>query len=90
MAVLQVRVAPRSSRSKVCGRYGEGIKVSLNAPPVDGRANKELAVVLAGWLGVAKSNVSLLSGERGREKRVEIQGVSPGALKEAMQSLPDA
>ena len=50
MAVLQVRVAPRSSRSKVCGRYGEGIKVSLNAPPVDGRANKELAVVLAGWL----------------------------------------
>ena len=44
---LSVRVQPRASRDEVAGRYGEGIKIRLRAPPVDGAANEELVRFIA-------------------------------------------
>lgn len=87
---LQVRVNPRSSRSRVCGRYAQGIKVSLCAPPVEGQANRELCGLVAKWLKVAKSSVMLTAGEKSRDKRLVVDGITADDLQEALSSLPDA
>jgi uncharacterized protein (TIGR00251 family) len=55
---------------------GDAVLVRLHAPPVDGAANAELIDVLADALGVPRRAVSILSGERSRQKRVRVEGLS--------------
>lgn len=80
--VFAVRVQPRASRDEIVGEWpgasGEAsaLKVRLTAPPVDDRANAALCRLLAEALGVAASAVRIVSGERGRMKRVEVRGVT--------------
>ena len=54
---------------------GEAWLVRLQAPPVEGAANEELINVLAKVLGVPKRDVTIVSGERSREKRVRVAGL---------------
>ena len=73
--VLSVRVTPRASRAGLAGTRDDVILVRLTAPPVEGAANAELIELLADLLDVPKRNVTILAGERGRLKRVRIDGV---------------
>jgi len=67
--VLSLRVQPRSSKAGIEDVREGRLRVRLNAPPVDGAANKALIELLADAFGVPKSRVELLAGETGREKR---------------------
>ena len=69
----------------MAGLHGEALKVRLAAPPVEGKANEALVAFLAGRFAVPKRNVSIVSGEHSREKRVEIVGAigEPEALLRA-------
>ena len=78
---FSVRVQPRASRDEIAGEYQDGLKIRLNAPPVDGRANEALRKLLASRLKVPVSAVRIASGERGRTKRVEIRGVSADLIR---------
>lgn len=71
--VLTLHVQPGAKRTAVVGSYGEKLKIALATPPVDGKANRTLLAFLADTLGTTKSNVSLLSGETNREKRVAVR-----------------
>ncbi|MGB7069595.1 MAG: DUF167 domain-containing protein [Pyrinomonadaceae bacterium] len=71
-----VRVIPRSSRSEIVGEYEGALKVRVCSPPVDGAANAEIVGLLSKSLGVAKSNVEIVSGETSRAKRIRITGVT--------------
>jgi uncharacterized protein (TIGR00251 family) len=73
---FEVRAQPRASRTEVAGTHGEAIKIRLAAPPVEGAANAELIAFLARRLGVSKSAVRIVKGERGKNKLVEVAGVS--------------
>ena len=73
--LLTVRVIPRSKRSGIDGMRGDAILVRLQAPPADGAANEELIDVLAAALAVPRSAVTIVSGERSRQKRVRVSGV---------------
>ena len=70
--LLQVRVQTRSSRDSWDGMREGRFRIRITAPPVDGQANRHLQEFLADVFGVAKSQVTLLSGETGREKRWRI------------------
>jgi len=59
---IRVKAVPGSSRSRIAGPLGDRLKVQVAAPPEDGKANKAVAEVLADWLGLAKSEVELVSG----------------------------
>ncbi len=83
--VVSLRVQPRAKRNEISGVHGDALKVRITAPPVDGAANAHLIVWLAELFGVPKANVTLESGESGRNKRVRI--VNPRHLPEGM-SLP--
>ena len=74
--IVNVRVQPRASKDEVAGVMDGALKIRLRAPAVEDRANQALCAFLAELLKRPKSAVRLLSGERGRSKRVEIFGVS--------------
>ncbi len=68
--MFNIRVQPRASRNRVVGLYGDALKVTLTAPPVDNAANKACTAFLAELLGLAKSAVTIVAGHTGRSKQV--------------------
>ncbi|NLB69793.1 MAG: YggU family protein [Lentisphaerae bacterium] len=85
---IAVHVVPRASRTELCGTYGEdSLKVRLRAPPVDGKANKELARFISKTLGVASRDVQLVSGMLGRDKVVHVSGVSSDFAAAKLESV---
>jgi len=75
MARLTVKVHPRARRSALAGRIGDAWKLSLAAPPVDGKANDECVRFIAELAGVPRSRVRIVKGLTSRLKVVEIEGV---------------
>jgi len=73
--IIEVKVAPRSSKRGIVGVMDNVLKVKLTAPPVDGAANEQLVELLAERYGVKKSNIIILRGETSRRKTVKIMGV---------------
>ena len=75
---IHVRLTPKSNAARIAGveHYGEKpvLKAHVTAPPEDGKANAALAVLIAGWLGVPKSRVTVASGQKSRLKTVEVAG----------------
>jgi uncharacterized protein len=76
-----VRVQPRASRDEIVGEWQDALKIRLTAPPVDDRANEALRRLLAARLKVPLSAVRIAMGERSRTKRVEVRGVTAGAVR---------
>ena len=74
--IVAVRVIPRSPTSAITGRRGEALLVRLQAPPVDGAANDALIELLARVFARPRRNISLVAGEKSRDKRVAIDGLS--------------
>ncbi len=77
---LRVRVVPRSRRSAVAGPSGAALRVRLAAPPVEGRANRELVATLAAALGLRARDLEVVAGLRGREKVVRVAGLAPAEV----------
>jgi len=71
--IINVRVQPRSSRDEIAGVLGDRLKIRLTAPPVEGKANRALLKFLAKSCAVAPGQVTILSGDTGRNKRVRIE-----------------
>ena len=74
--VFDVRVVPRASRDGILGEHGGALKVQLTAPPVEGAANEALRRLLAKALGVSRSAVSVVRGDRSRDKSVRVEGAT--------------
>jgi uncharacterized protein (TIGR00251 family) len=74
--VFAVRVTPRASRDAIEGEYQGALRVRLTAPPVEGRANDALRRLLAAHLNVPVSAVRIVGGEKSRNKRVAVAGVT--------------
>ena len=75
MAIVNVKVVPGSSRDRVAGRYGDGIKVQVSAPPEGGKANQAVVQVIASALGLKPQHVQIIKGHEQPRKVVEIAGV---------------
>jgi len=81
---LDVRVIPRAKRTEAAGLRNGALVVRLAAPPVDSAANTALVAFLASTLGVPSRAVQLLSGERGRQKRILIAGAVVAQVESAL------
>ena len=90
MARLTVKVHPRARRSALAGRLGDAWKLSLAAPPVDGRANDECVRFLAELAGVPRSRVRIVMGLTSRLKVVEIEGVPQEDLERRLAPIGEA
>jgi len=85
MARLTVRVHPRAKRSGIAGRLGDAWKLSLAAPPVDGKANEECVRFFAELAGVPRARVRIVTGSSGRMKVVEIEGLDQAVLERLLE-----
>ena len=74
--IFAVRVQPRASKDEIAGEMAGAVKIRLQAPALEGRANDALVEFLAQLLKTPKGAVRILSGERSRIKRLEIRGVT--------------
>lgn len=74
--LLPVRAVPRASKNEIQGVHGDALKVRLQAPPVEGKANQALIRFLSDALDIPRSQFSIASGETGRNKAVLITGLS--------------
>jgi uncharacterized protein (TIGR00251 family) len=75
-AVFSVRVQPRARKDEIAGEWEGALKIRLQAPAMENRANEALIELLARVLRIPKSAVRILGGERSRTKRVEVRGVT--------------
>jgi uncharacterized protein len=84
---LSVRVIPRAAKSAVAGKRGDAILIRLSAPPVEGAANDALVEFLAKALGVPRRRVSIVSGEKSRDKRVAVEGLSDADVSGRLSAI---
>lgn len=71
---------PNAPRSEVVGWHGGALKVKVHAPALEGRANEELCGFLADYLGLPRRAVTLLRGEKSRQKVLHIAGLDAVGL----------
>ncbi len=79
---IMLRIHPGSSKKGISGLHGDALKIKLFAQPVEGAANKALIALLSKALGIKKSSIEITSGERSKDKRVFIEGVTIEELEE--------
>jgi uncharacterized protein (TIGR00251 family) len=83
---IDVRVIPRASRSAIAGARDGSLLVRLTAPPVEGAANAELVCLIAEVLEVPKRAVAVVSGERSRQKRIKVTGLTEREVAQRLQA----
>jgi len=86
---LAVRAQPGAKKTAITGMYGEGeaaqLKVAVQAPPIEGRANEALIAWLAGFFSLSRSSVVLISGETSRSKVFLLRSLSRAAAESLLK-----
>jgi uncharacterized protein (TIGR00251 family) len=85
-ATFSVRVQPRAARTAITGMMGEVVKLSLSAPPVDGRANVAVVEFFSDFFSVTRSAVQVVTGERSRNKVIRIAGRTAAELQQMLRA----
>ena len=86
---LTLHIQPGARKTEVAGVYGDALKIRLAAAPVDGKANAALIAFVAERLGLAKSAVSLKSGQTSRRKVLEVIG-APADIEQRLLLISTA
>ena len=84
---FSIKVQPRAKKNAITGSVGDALKVSLTAPPVDGKANQAVIEFLAEIFKIPRSSITIASGETSRLKVIRISGVDKATME---QRLKDA
>ena len=87
MVTLAVKVVPGASRTRIAGRYGDGIKVQVAAAPERGKANEAVVALLAEALGVREAEIQIISGQTQARKTVRISSLDEAQLHARLGEL---
>ncbi len=82
--ILTLHIQPGAKRTEVVGLHGDALKIRLAAPPVDGKANEALIAFIAEAVGITRAEVSLVSGQSSRRKRVAIMHANAAGVQEKL------
>jgi len=84
--VFTIKVQPRAKKNAITGELGEALKLSLTAPPIEGRANEACIEFFANLLKVPRSSVTIASGQTGRRKVIRVAGLTAEELRKRLSS----
>lgn len=84
--ILNVRVIPRASKDMIQGVMGDALKVRIQTPPIEGKANAHLVKFLSKQWKIPRGSIEILSGETGRNKRLRISD-PPDELRRTLRSF---
>jgi uncharacterized protein (TIGR00251 family) len=79
-----VKVHPRARRNSITGELGGAVKLSITAPPIDGRANQSCIEFFAKLLKVPRSSVTIASGKSSRNKVVRVAGLTAEQVRQRL------
>jgi hypothetical protein len=82
-----VRVHPRGKKDALTGTHGDALKLSLTAPPVEGRANQAVIEFFAKLLRLPRSSITIAAGQTSRNKVVRITGVTADTLRRTLEQV---
>ncbi len=85
--VIKVKIVPGSSKNKIVGVYNDALKITITAPPVEGKANKKCITYLAKYFDVAKSKVEIISGKSCKNKLIKIYDISQEIFLEKIKKI---
>jgi uncharacterized protein (TIGR00251 family) len=85
-ATFAVKVHPRAEKNAITGEVGDALKISLTAPPVEGKANDACIDFFAKLLKVPRSSVSIAAGQSSRNKVVRVVGLTARQVRERLAS----
>ncbi len=85
--VIAVHVVPRASRDEISGEFNDSLKIRLKAPPVEGKANKALRKFLAKKLHIPLNAISIITGDTGRNKSIQITGIQEHIVLDALSPV---
>ncbi len=85
--VLFVHVQPNAKKNQILGELNGVLKIRLNAPPVEGKANVALLRFLSEIFKLPRSSFHLLSGETARQKRIKIQATDKPSFQNLLRQL---
>ena len=83
-ATFAVKIHPRARKDAITGELEDALKLSLKAPPVEGRANEACIEFLANLLKVPRSSVTIASGQKSPRKVVRVRGVSADGVQKRL------
>ncbi|MFM2344020.1 MAG: hypothetical protein RLZZ210_629 [Pseudomonadota bacterium] len=70
--IVNIQAVPNSNVNSIIGVHGEAIKVRIQAPAIEGKANKALIIFLAKQLNIKQNSIEIISGETNKYKRVKV------------------
>ena len=80
-----VKVQPRARKNAITGTVGDALKLSLTAPPIEGKANQAVIDFLADFFDIPRSSVTIASGAASRLKLIRIAGANLQALEQRLR-----
>lgn len=90
-ASFKIRVVPRASRTAIAGLFGDGkeaaLKIALQAPAVEGRANAALIEFLADLLERPRSAIEIAGGQHARTKTIIVRGRKAAEVSAAIEKV---
>lgn len=79
---------PNAHANQINSVLSDGtFKIKIKAQPISGKANKELIAFLADILSIRKSNVIIISGEKSRNKIIELEGIEEKKFYEILENI---
>jgi hypothetical protein len=81
---FSIKVHPRATKTAITGTVGDTLKISLTAPPVDGKANEAVIEFFADIFKIPRSSVTIASGETSRLKVIRISGTNKMAVEQRL------
>jgi len=84
-ATFAVKVHPRAKKNVIIGEVGDALKLSLTAPPVDGKANEACIDFFAKLLKVPRSSVTIAAGQTSRNKVIRVAGLSAEEVRRRLE-----
>ncbi|MBA7588659.1 hypothetical protein ES708_30724 [subsurface metagenome] len=85
--IIKVKIVPGSSKNKIIGAYNDALKISITAPPVEGKANKKCIAYLAKYFDVAKSKIEIISGKNSKNKLIKIYDISQKEFLDKIEKI---
>ena len=85
-ATFAIKVHPRARKNEITGEVGEALKLSLTAPPADGRANAACVDFLAEFLKVPRSSITIAAGQTSRNKVVRVHGLTADQVRDRLRA----
>jgi uncharacterized protein (TIGR00251 family) len=86
-ATFAVKLHPRAKRDAITGELGDALKLSLTAPPVEGKANHACIEFFADLLNLPRSSITIAAGQSSRDKVIRVAGLSAAEVATRLQDV---